>query len=410
MSYFQYSVAPIMTGALDKTFWTRHVPQVAESDPAARHAVIAISSLYEDFSTSSTDVPPSDTPGWHGNAFALRQYNLAIRRVLAPGHKFPDLDTLLTVSLLFTCIELLQGNSDAAIKHCQHGINVYNSPSSSRLSPELSGVFSHLSIFPPFFGRGVSDVPLPRSPALDDDQPGGACLDSVARARETLHSIMARAVRLVRLTGRYRTGAGEGGPVGTGVLPAWEETMQRENCRDLDTWADGFAVLRGQSMAGNAEYDAAAFRILEMRWLVSKIWTDACLHNNETIYDQYMDRFQRIVDIAEEEQRARAASTTQAAKFTFEMGLLPLLYVVVIKCRNLSLRARALMLMRNLSCSRETLWDADIMYAAGIRVIEVEHHIWIEEEHISELAATDFLLRDIPLDEDRIRDLSVSED
>ena len=225
-------------------------------------------------------------------------------------------------------------------------------------------------------------------------------MQTFSQAREALDWIMARTVRLVRESGAYRLGCRT--PEETSDEETPEERKQREIGQTLDAWSGEFTRLRLREASG-PEHDAA-FRNMEVRWLVSKIWTDACLDGSEMVYDSFHDRFERIVDIARSEKAARQASAATPSKFMFEMGFSPLLYLVVMKCRHLRLRLTALSLLRALSCARETLWDADILYALGARFIEIEHDI--ELPQVGDLESIDdaSLPRTLPPPDRRIMD------
>jgi hypothetical protein len=64
---------------------------------------------------------------------------------------------------------------------------------------------------------------------------------------------------------------------------------------------------------------------------------------------------------------------TIPVKFTFEMGFMPLFYFIVMKCRCLETRIRALSLMKVLGAARENLWEMITMFAAAKRIVEIEH-------------------------------------
>jgi hypothetical protein len=320
---------------------------MVHAEPATRHAVLAISLLYEDFGHD-----PS-SPGAQSDV-AIRHYNAAISHLVGPQTSCPaDLNTVLLVCILFTCIEFLRGDAESAISHSQHGISLLNS--GTQVKPELARVFRHLSIFPYFFGGQVSSFPV-----LNDT------LDLVAfstpdQALESLDRLLARAVRLVRASDHHRLGIGQAAqPLETVV------DEQRALQQDLDSWRAAFDRLQTPVDLQLTHH------VLETRWLVCKIWAATCLSPSETIYDEHVDDFTRIVDIARLVQ-------THAAwvhhKFMFVMGFCPLLYFVVAKCRILKLRRAALSLLRELSCVREALWDADTLYAIGERIVEIEHRL-----------------------------------
>ena len=170
---------------------------------------------------------------------------------------------------------------------------------------------------------------------------------------------------------------------------------------DLDEWWTSFNVLRATGHESPSP-------ILEMRYLVAKIWTRACLNPDEMGYDSHIDDFRRVVQIATEVRHA--INVVGENKFTFSMGFCPLLYFVVLKCRHLKLRLTALSLMELLSCQREALWDYRIMSAVGVRIIEIEHDIRITPNDVRGWEALDESMQVPPKDSQRIRDNELEPD
>lgn len=174
---------------------------------------------------------------------------------------------------------------------------------------------------------------------------------------------------------------------------------QRTLALAFEDWGLSFARFQAtRSLETNKDPASLA---LKMRWVVSKIWVRNCLTKGEMIYDDVLADFKNIIDMA---QCALETSTTGPKKFMFDMGFSPLLHFVVIKCRYLRLRVAALSLMKSLSCSRESLWNAITMHVVGTRLIEVEHEIELTPE-MPDLPGGSPSLEDaeLPSDEKRIR-------
>lgn len=142
--------------------------------------------------------------------------------------------------------------------------------------------------------------------------------------------------------------------------------------------------------------------LLEIRWLVVRIWISTCLEASEGVYDQHNPDFERIMALATLTQLRQSPPNLDARKFSFAMGFCPLLHFVMLKCRFLELRLKALALLKSLSFVRESLWDSRTLYATGKRVIEIEHHIVLPSEtHAWPRCA---YISELPKDEQRIRD------
>ncbi|KAH7150292.1 hypothetical protein B0J13DRAFT_286434 [Dactylonectria estremocensis] len=380
LAFFHQVVAPVLSGPFDASFWTHLVAQVTHHEPAARHAVLAISSFFEDFSAATCRT--SDNP------FAIGHYNQAIKRVVTS--KTPDVDTVLVVCILFICIEFLRGDEKAAINHARHGVRVLGA---AQADSKLAAVFCHVSIFPLFFGGAIADVPL-----LTDHAPEvTGTFQSIIEAQHSLDAYATRAVRLVRMNEDFQIGIGPHEPP--------SEFMMNEQ-RELDVafkeWGKSFARFQAtRSLETNKDPASLALKI---RWVVGKIWVRSCLTRGEMIYDGFLPDFENIISMARCALLNTKTPTGLSKKFMFDMGFSPLLHFVVLKCRCLRLRLAALSLMEGLSCSRESLWNAVTMHVIGKRVIEIEHEMELTPETTVALeGGLDSEDAELPSDEQRIR-------
>ncbi|KAI0401664.1 hypothetical protein F4802DRAFT_579363 [Xylaria palmicola] len=384
LDFFRSVVAPALESPLTTSFWARRVSQLAIREPSTRHAVLAISSLYERFDPIARISPFSDD-----GIVAIRHYNKALRQVATANNL--DADTALLTSILFTCIEFLRGNTVAAIEHCRHGTHILRS--TGQVSPETSAVLHHLSIFPFFFGATLTDFPPLRNL---ENRPRDML--NLADAMEQLDCIMSNSVRLLRAFDSCRLGATDG----AGTLSSLT-MLQAELCRGLDTWHAGFTALIKGLRPSTENY--SVIRLLEIRWHVCHIWVNIASEQDEMSCDRFQDQFARMVELAQEDIASRKLLRARGpATFKFEMGLSPLLHFVVLKCRFLKIRLAALRLLETYDCARESCWDAALMYAIGRRFIEREHGIQLPPR----LAGVDLELfcsdSTLPSDRERIRD------
>lgn len=97
-AFFIQKTSSQLAGPFGSAFWERRVLQAAHYEPGIRHAITAIGSLHEQH-IIGRDIEAS---------FALRQYNLAIRSLLAPPSpgRQRGLDVCLISCILFTCFEV----------------------------------------------------------------------------------------------------------------------------------------------------------------------------------------------------------------------------------------------------------------------------------------------------------------
>lgn len=101
--FFVQKTSPQLSGFFGSAFWERLVLQAAHHEPAIRHAITAIGSLHQQHLVGK-DV---------GSTFALKQYNLAIRSLLAPleQQRKRGINVCLISCILFTCFEARPSSS-----------------------------------------------------------------------------------------------------------------------------------------------------------------------------------------------------------------------------------------------------------------------------------------------------------
>ncbi|KAH7040966.1 uncharacterized protein B0I36DRAFT_311845 [Microdochium trichocladiopsis] len=420
---FTEDLSPVLAGHLDPYFWTHLVMQFSHFEPAVRHSLVAISALHDQPTALTTTRPQlADNP------FALHHYNAAIRKLRAMRNE----PLALLVCILFTCIEVLQGNKPAASAHCRHGTLILSHvektyPWARRY---LSPIFRRINIMPFFFGQ----PDFPRMTELDDPIPFSFA--DLSDAQLHLDGIINRAIHLLRygMINRPNTPNYASLPIPQAILDEQLDLMRR-----LKQWHASFAAMRGNPASPRTNARTSA----HMRFMAgsARVWVETTFKDDEMMYDQYIHVFRELVDEATKielltmgredsdasdtddsssssssHSRDSDGATTERPRFTFEMGYTPGLYFIVLKCRCLATRLRALSLLRTLSVARENLWETAAHYATGKRVIELEHQISLGDDEMPLAEATSVAWNERPPDVRRIRstdstaDLSVRTD
>lgn len=381
LAFFSDVVATTLDGPFGQSSWCTTLLSASQTEPAVRDAMVAVSTLYEVFGMQEH----GQAPDLFSNEVATRHYNSAIQHMVSNA---PNPDVILLVCLLFICIEFIRNDPVVAITHVSHGASLLEL---STLRSDLGSVFDHLSIFPHFFGQQPSVIETFHGEV--EDLAGQ--FPTMFEARQKLDGLLRRAVCLVQRANQLR--------LSTEVDPqAFKLTILARQCteKDLHTWGQRFSGI----LAGAGPGHKFQARLLEIQWLVATIWTNTCSEKDEMVYDAHKSGFERILRLATSAKNARDMSKTRNdAKFSFSMGFCPLLHFVVLKCRFLSLRLRALELMASLSLQREAMWDRTMTLAIATRIIEVEHGLDLSVGSSITFKA----LQDedsLPRDEQRIRD------
>jgi hypothetical protein len=127
-NFFAQYTCHQLAGFFESPFWERLVLQTGQHEPAIRHALVAIGSLH----MQQQDKRPSGRRDIE-KIFALQQYNLAIRSLLALASRSPEgqgvssrvpVDVCLISSILFACFENMQGHHKEAGCHITGGVKL----------------------------------------------------------------------------------------------------------------------------------------------------------------------------------------------------------------------------------------------------------------------------------------------
>lgn len=362
LDFFRAQVAPVLSQHSSKQFWNILVSQVGQQEPAVRHALVCIGSVYEGLDDTSHRLLTASQ-----ETFAITQYNLALKKLISAAS---DKNMTLIVCLLFICIETLRGNKNMAIEHCRHGVTICNSMQgglSGWAKQELQPIFLRLATFPYFFGVEASDFPEPLGLISDP-----SAVDVTAEERTTAWDWLTnRAVRLIRLGLSHRQG-----PLRHSAKPDDLYEEQRRIGRVLVPWRNYYKGLRLQGSLSREEVFFNLFE--EMKSIAVTIWSACCLSSNELVYDEFVDDFEELVLLVQHLVDLKAEDSGPKGKFIFEMGFMPYLYFTVLNCRRLDLRLAALRYMPLIGHTRENLFSTRNCYYVGIRVVELEHGICLD--------------------------------
>jgi len=295
--FFHHVVAPAVSGYVRSEFWTRAVLHVGMQEPAVRHAVLAVSSLYESFGRAADR-----------NAFAIQQYNRSIRRLREVG----DDAVVLVVCVLMMCVEFLQGNRDMAMQHCLHGLAIFRETTSSWARQNMFPIFCRLGVMP-FLISGTAE-PLAALRPCESTIVPPKLPTRLDQLQNSLFLLLPATVRYVHACQRRRDGLDCPELAGT----ALERT---DLLRKFDAWYASYEAFQEHGVI--RDEDVPALQALEIRWQLGLVWVDMAAEHDDVSYDRHLPKFQRIVELA---TLAIAATVGHARPtFLFEMGFVPLL-------------------------------------------------------------------------------------
>ncbi|KAF5681353.1 hypothetical protein FDENT_8124 [Fusarium denticulatum] len=346
--FFTEMVGPVLSGPTDSYFWTHLVMQFSHFEPTMRHAVLSISSLYEEFARGSRI-----TRQICGSTYAVDNYNAAIKHVKSAS----DEQMILVICVLFICIEYLQGDFNAAMQHCRHGIMILNNSSRPEwMCKYLVPIFRRLSITPFFFGGGKPPTPLP--------QLIGFGLPMPAKFSDTQEAQTAIDDLLIRIMGCLNDGNDDRVTLAS-LLDEWDSKMN-----DLEQELPPFATVDKYGICG-----------MRFKHKMAKIYIQQPKSHTEMWWDQHIAIFRDAVKLAEQAFLLSTAPGYQRLRssFSFEMSWLPMLFFIVLKCRDLEIRHIALSWLAQLGTAKEGLFDVGTLYRVGRRLIELEHDVSLDD-------------------------------
>ncbi|KAH6636457.1 hypothetical protein F5144DRAFT_567577 [Chaetomium tenue] len=384
--FFQHITAPCLSGDLDGAFWRVLVLQICQSEPAVRHAVLAVSSLHEGM------VQATMTPYLNAedrNSFALYQYNRAIACLLDQMRTVDarPLVPLLTC-VLFVCIELMQSKDRESLLHLEQGRQILSqlgrkcptrNPEIDLIRQHLVPMYTRLSLTSLMFGGEPVEIPTPLKTLTEVPM----MFETIDEVRYALYDFMDQCLRFAKTTRLAKLSE-----IPSEQMRAFEKE-QDHLLRKLAKFNVAFSLYRSTKSRGRL---VGPIALIQIHVHATFIWVSTALSQHETVFDDYVDTFSAIIPLATDfinslsappahpEQHGgpgapgpSAADTRRfATVFTFEMYIIAPLYFVAAKCRHPIIRRAALDLLRRNPTRRENLWRANVMAAIAERTMRIE--------------------------------------
>lgn len=372
--YFSEHSGPAIANLADQELWSVTLPQLGFTDATVRHALLAVASAYARFQAGGT---LNREPILVSPEFSVRHYNSAIsglRRTLVRDPSSTEI--ALVCCLLFICLECLHGNGDLMLVHLRNGLNIVKSarvpPAASQLScrKTLTQVFDRLEAHSTLEGQSLSSE-------LDDFEtiPSATAtfhFDGIADAQRSLSLLITLALRFIK-SASDQFFAGMPRPESSYLLQKRLQDRLLAWRTSLDDFQSSIPSLSLEQL-----HILTSFRIENSATFV---YLSTCFEVEETSFDAYRPEFANIVEWAESLDRARSittstttsTTTSRIPSFTLYMSLIPSLALTAMKCRDPTLRRRAIYLLKN-HCGREGLWNATVNAAIALRIVEIEEH------------------------------------
>ncbi|KAG9235482.1 hypothetical protein BJ875DRAFT_270756 [Amylocarpus encephaloides] len=369
--------------------------QASQSDPSIRHAIVALGALDKTSQLVSTNNEEAIKVNLrHHHESALNQYALALKHMREGADAAtPDLRKALLHCLVTLCFEAWNGNQSLAMAQIQTGFKLIqawkeetntNSPLSSTVAhdTDLLQIFSRLDVQAISFAQ---DGWLKKHPFVTgntkefwDGMPSE--FESLEEADRYNNGIARRSMHILS------SGTGRPRKLHTFPVNGW--------------WGEKnpTVVANQQALLGDCHRWLASFeplwqRVLETETLeriifakLQRVFVRTALHgvfilccSDEMLYDQWLDSYSETVDFCEDVLKSLEppGKWPPDPKFSFDSIVIIPLYLICHKCRDRTVRRKAISLLLTYS-RREGVWDSIFAGKMGQWAME------IEEEYIDE--------------------------
>ncbi|OQD79878.1 hypothetical protein PENANT_c042G04020 [Penicillium antarcticum] len=345
-----------MSGGMDIDFWTGVVPQICRTEPAVWDAIIAISALFEypeqclDFTFLRHKQKDAHLLK-QSQQEALVWYSRSISSIhsqIDRGSADPYIALISCV--LFICVETIQGRMEEALQLLRQGMSLILDLRAKALHGTVSGSKAALlenTIIPLFLRLNTIALTISGTQPSElfsfsnnrDDR-----FTSLESARQSITTLGAECILFQRDAG-FHLQVNGGDVCVSGDLFAKQKALQVR----LALWKNAYAHLcqsLRQKSPTALEYPIHTEPTLLTYHAAASIYVSGSLTKHETVYDDFMDDFQAIVDQSSLTLDAIEKLNGAQPPFTFEMGVGLPLFVAATKCRHPWLRRRALQLMK----------------------------------------------------------------
>jgi hypothetical protein len=365
----------MLSGYFDADFWNHFLLQFSHHSPAIWHSVLALSAFHEQ-RLLSEDSARKNVDFLH-RRYALQQYNQAINHLtgrVSTGQATTEI--VLVCCLLFMSIETLLGNMRGAVVHMSGGIQIVRSwkqeranTASSRLSPKfiennLIPIFDHMNQLTFTHGRAAPPI---SEVEIDLSEPENEWFAGILEARLSLLRVIACAQQFIVTFGACDTDQD--------IAQRHAEVFQKHRLLfRIQRWEAALnALLARPHMAHLSRGDKRAVTFLRLQYNLVWIAISNFKNTNETSFDGYLAKFEEIVDLAESsiDTECGTSWSRRWASFSSQRQNIPHLFLTVTKCRNPTIRRKALALLKNASTGDRS-WKGGHMIGLAGRVVELE--------------------------------------
>jgi hypothetical protein len=350
--YFQTRRFSQMAGNFEFYFWDTAILQYSHSFPVVQHSLLALSAIYEERTLESLTL----TGHTSDNKYVLEQYTKAVAGLveyISTDNQDPR--ATLISCLLLVWVELLQRNIDEGFQHLFSGFKILTHlRDSGKVTDSNEGIedvyaaldrsFTRLRIQLSIHGSTTDEIAKTRPLTLDNAKAIPLTFSSIDQSRVCLDNEFKAIFEYFRMVRNRIDDCGN-----LDVIDRKSDAFIRQaHILRLEQWGRATMEMVENNLC---KAESAEFIYLQLYHLLAMLLLKVPGAENEMDFDKYTAEFEQIVMLTER----LAGYQENIYPLSFEMGVIPPLFFVGLKCRILRIRRKAMDLMRQ-APEQEGLW------------------------------------------------------
>jgi Fungal Zn(2)-Cys(6) binuclear cluster domain/Fungal specific transcription factor domain len=410
--WFKCRTVTKLPGLFASSFWDTLLLQASSKEPAVWHAVLALGSAHKrEFFNGQIKLETACPLDGH-EKFILRQYSRAIGHLTQTAsldNARPTIRIALVTCVVFVCLEIILGRYQTAQSHLENGL---------KLLDELEANGSTVSYHPRHsvddsiidaFSRICSQVQLliqpsqkPRiSPPISEMEIPAPMFHSMEQARQLLYRLLSHIFYLTEQARQQCLPTSVGSSL---------QLVDYQCCirAKLVSWLHTYKTSKATFLAHTPLVSGFAYDLLLICHTMTSIMAHTCLSStDEWMYDSHTNDFVTMImksinirRVFPTASRALHQHNTGKSKIVMDIGWIPPLYYIAIKCRIHRVRLQAIKLLESTGpLHREGIWDAEIVACVARKVMDIE-----EQDFYGDMrSADDFEFSSPPREQDFLR-------
>jgi hypothetical protein len=387
MWFFECISIKHMNGYQPCESWRKTLMFFSQTVPSVRHAAIALALIHRNhlYHGSGNRVHrPQSLQDCLPDKAALLHYNRAIRLLLSQenGDSAESTAITLLVCYLFTCFDHLAGNDVQAMKHLRGGVqlsrnidkalldnnNIYDDTRFSGINALIQQVaiqIRRLDMQAVTFLINWTPTDIQET-LMSQFLPFDSGFRSLDQAADHLQTLVAGVMGVHYMEQQ--------------MSPRWKMSLSPLRLKEivlgkLEMWSSLFQdMLQSYSTYETNSETFWLISLLHLQYTTAWTYLSSYGPGREMEYDNFLPQFQKCVALASEVAAAHEwYSESSKPTFTPEIGILPVLYIIGVKCRDPAVRREVLSILRRRPI-REAVWDSITAARVIERVIEIEEN------------------------------------